>query len=145
MIHYNWTEQWPTYLIWGLLLTMIINIMIWNDRPYVLELRLSCVWLKQAILQYVFSRLWHDFPTFSQWRIVCFFCYLIYTQPFAKCTAKCKKYFWRAGFHIYWSFSTWDNHVKLQTDWFKHLENYTKETKKYTWFGFKRVSFLFMF
>ena len=21
MIHYNWTEQWPTYLIWGLLLT----------------------------------------------------------------------------------------------------------------------------
>ena len=31
MIHYNWTEQRPTYLIWGLLLTTIINIMIWNE------------------------------------------------------------------------------------------------------------------
>ena len=31
VIHYNWTEQWPTYLIWGLLLTMIINKMIWNE------------------------------------------------------------------------------------------------------------------
>ena len=29
MIHYNWTEQWPTYLIWGFLLTTIINIRIW--------------------------------------------------------------------------------------------------------------------
>ena len=83
------------------------------------------------------------FPYFSQWQIVCFFCYLIYTQPFAKCTAKCKKYFWRAGFHIYWSLSTWDNHVKLQTNWFKHLENYTKETKKI--YMVSIVSFLFMF
>ena len=31
VIHYNWTEQWATYLIWGLLLTTIINIMIWNE------------------------------------------------------------------------------------------------------------------
>jgi len=31
VIHYNWTEQRPTYLIWGLLLTTIINIMIWNE------------------------------------------------------------------------------------------------------------------
>ena len=31
MIHYNGTEQWPTYLMWGLLLTTIINVMIWNE------------------------------------------------------------------------------------------------------------------
>ena len=32
VIHYNWTEQWPTYLIWGTLQQrMTINIMIWNE------------------------------------------------------------------------------------------------------------------
>jgi len=93
--------------------------MFWSSDFHVFD------WNKQHYNTY-----FPGYDTISQWRVVWFFCYLIYTQPFAKCTAKCKKYFWRAGFHIYWSFSTWDNHVKLQTDWFKHLENYTKETKK---------------
>ena len=59
MILYNGTEQWPTYLLWGLLLTTIINIMIWNEHLHIwvmmMKMMARCWWMDTCNMYIIIS------------------------------------------------------------------------------------------